>query len=236
MAAVVEEQVRAAAPMLVAGDAAFEIIGDAGGGDVGAPVETHGVPEYGGQTKIAGGTEDVGAASTVGRTEEAYRGAEDVLEGGVAAGEFFADAAGTLDREPGVGDGVVADEVTGSVDFADEVGTLADVAADKEEGRTQAMLREEIEQMPGPGVIGAVVVGQGELSGITARDEGMSEELRLRIHRRVRTDSGGKAGCGTGAGESDEHWDQCKRVFFAGGAWYVRLSFAAGILNDGQAF
>ncbi len=75
----------------------------------------------GGQAEVAGGAEDVGAASTVGRAEEANRGAEDVLKSGIAAGKLFANAARALDGEPGMGDGVVADEVAGGLDFADEV-------------------------------------------------------------------------------------------------------------------
>ncbi len=75
------------------------------------------------------------------------------------------------------------------------------MASDEEEGGAEAVLREEVEEAPGPGIVGAVVVGEGELRGIVSGDQGAAEELRLRIHGRVGAGSGGQSG----GGESDEH-------------------------------
>ena len=64
--------------------------------------------------------------------------------------------------EPGVGLGVVADEVAGGVDAADDLGTLADEAADHEEGGAGVVLGEEIEECVGGDVVRTVVVGEGD--------------------------------------------------------------------------
>lgn len=203
VASVVEEKVGAKAPAPVTGDTVFEMCGDAGRGDVRTPVETHGVPENSSEAEVARGAEDVGATRAMRRAKEADRGAEDVLKSRIAAGQLLADAAGADEREPGMGDGVVADEVAGGLDLANEAGALANVACDEEERGADSVLREEIEEASGPGVVGAVIVGQRELGGIAAGDEGAAEELRLRAQRRVR--ASGESGRGAGCGESDEH-------------------------------
>ena len=64
-----------------------------------------------GEAERAGDAKDGGAASSVGCAEVADGDAEGVFEEGVATGEFFADAGGGLPGEPGVGHGMVADEV-----------------------------------------------------------------------------------------------------------------------------
>ncbi len=58
----------------------------------GFPVLGDDVPVDWGQVQIAGGLEDVGAAGSVGCSEEVDGGAEGVLNGGVGVGEFGADA------------------------------------------------------------------------------------------------------------------------------------------------
>lgn len=181
VASIVKEQVGATMAALIPGDVALQMAGDARGGDVGPPVETHGVPEHGGEAKVAGGTENVRAAGAVRRAEVADWGAEDVFKSGIASGKFFADAAVALHSQPGMGDSVVADEVTCGLDLADDVWPPANVAADEEKGGADTVLREEIEEASGPGIIGAVVIGQGELCGIGAGNQGAAEELGLRI-------------------------------------------------------
>jgi hypothetical protein len=205
VASVVEQEVGAAAAALVASDAAFKTGGDAGGGDVGTPVEAHGIPKHGGETQVAGGAKNIRAASAMRRAKKVDWRAKDVLECGIAAGELFADSARALDCEPGMGDGVVADEVARSVDLADEVRSPADMATNEEEGRAQAMPGEEIEQAAGPGVVGSVIVRQRKLGTVAAGDKSAAEELRLRIHGRVGAASGGEAGSGARGGKSEEH-------------------------------
>ncbi len=95
--------------------------------------------------------------------------------------------------QPGVGHGVVADEVAGGGDLADERGALADEAADEEEGGVGLMFGEDFEEVRGGFGVGAVVVGEGDLVGFRRGDESGAEELRLggrgrrrRVHPRLR--------------------------------------------------
>ena len=141
----------------------------------------------------------------MGRTEETDGCAENVFQGGIAAGQLFMDAAAGVDCEPGMGDGVVADEMSSGLDLSDEIGPLANVAADEEERSADILLRQQVEQAAGPGIVGAVVVGEGELGRVATGDEGASKELRLRIHRRVGAASGSKSSSRANRSQSDEH-------------------------------
>ena len=87
----------------------------------------------------------------------------------LAVGEFGADAGGGLPGEPGVGHGVVADEVSGGGDGSGDGGTLADEAADHEEGGADVVAGEDFEEALGGEVVGAVVVGEGDLFGVRGR-------------------------------------------------------------------
>ena len=111
-----------------------------------------------------------------------------------------ADAGGGLPREPGVGHGVVADEVSGGGDGADERGALADEAADEEEGGVDLVAGEDFEQPLGGGVVGAVVVGEGDFVGIGACDEHPAEELGLRPEGGVGSGSADGGGGEDGGG------------------------------------
>ncbi len=68
--------------------------------------------------------------------------------------------------EPGVGHGVVADEVACGGDLADEGGALADEVADEEEGGADVVAGEDFEELRGGGGVGAVVVGEGDFVGL----------------------------------------------------------------------
>ena len=193
VASVVEEEVGGAVAVLIAGYA----VGDAGGyggGVYGLPVVYEEVPLDGGEAEFAGDAEDGGAAGSVGWTEEADGCAEGVFEGFVAGGELFADAGFGLPGEPGVGHGVVADEVAGGGYGAGDLWTLEDVAADHEEGGAGVVAGEDFEEALGGDVIGAVVVGEGDLAGFLRGYEDLAEELRLRGEGGVGAGSGG--GCG----------------------------------------
>lgn len=116
----------------------------------------------------------------MGWAEEADGCAEGVFEGGVAAGELFADAGGGLPGQPGVGHGVVADEMASGGDGAGEVGTLADEVPDEEEGGADLMAGEDFEKALGGGGVGAVVIGEGDLVGIRPGYDDLAEDLGLR--------------------------------------------------------
>src|SRR5260370_26187219 len=87
---------------------------------------------------------------------------EGVFEEGVAAGGFLTDAGGGLPCQPGMGDGVVANEVAGRGDGAYDLRALADVAADEEEGGADVVQGEDVQKALGDDVVGAVVVGEGD--------------------------------------------------------------------------
>src|ERR1700722_5001545 len=145
--------------------------------------------------------EDDGAAGSVGRAEEADGEAEGVLEGGVAGGELLAEAGGGLPGEPGVGHRMVADEVAGGGDGAGDLGALADVAADEEERRSDLVAGEDFEEALGGDVVGAIVVGEGDLVGVAARDEGGPEELGLWGEGGGGPGASGGGGCGEDGGD-----------------------------------
>jgi len=94
-------------------------------------------------------------------------------------GEFFADARGGLPCEPGVSHGVVADEMACGCDSASDGGALLDVAADEEEGSSSVAGGENFEEAFGGDVVGAIVVGEGDLVGVAVGDEEFAEELGL---------------------------------------------------------
>jgi hypothetical protein len=79
-----------------------------------------------------------------------------------------------------VGHSVVADEVAGCGDSADDLRALADVVADEEKSGADVVAGEDFEKALGDDVIGAVVVGEGDLVGVARRYEDFAEELRLR--------------------------------------------------------
>src|SRR5579872_5388833 len=59
--------------------------------------------------------------------------------------------------------GVIADDMAGFVDFANDVGTLPHVASDKKKSCRHVVLRQEFEQSQCVRIIRAVIVGKGEL-------------------------------------------------------------------------
>src|SRR6266851_7786302 len=80
-----------------------------------------------------------------------------------------------------MGSGVIADEVAGGGYLADELGALADEAADEEEGGVDLVAGEDFEEALGGFVVGAVVVGEGDFVGLRRGDESGAEELGLRV-------------------------------------------------------
>jgi hypothetical protein len=196
LVAVVEKDVGRGGVAACAGEASGDVGDDGFGGD-GAPVVTHGVPLDDLEAEFFGGAEDCGAAGSVGRAEIVDGSADGVFEGLVAGAKLFADDAGGLEAEPGVGLGVVANQMTSRVDTADDLGTLAHEAADHEEGGAGVVLGEEVEEGVGGDVVGAVVVGEGCFVGVGAGDDGVAEELGAGAEGGVgESEAGGHGHCG----------------------------------------
>ena len=79
-----------------------------------------------------------------------------------------------------MGHGVVANEVAGRGHGTSDLWTLADETPDEEEARANLMVGEDVQKPLGGDVVGAIVIGEGDLVGVMAGDENRSEELGLR--------------------------------------------------------
>ena len=200
IASVVEDDVGGEALLAIFSNAALEAFEeDVGGG--GEPVFDDDVPLNGGHTEVAGGAQDVGPAGSVGWAEEADGGAEGVFESGVTVGELLADAGVRLPGEPGVVLRMVADDVASGGDGAGDLRTLADVAADHEEGGADLVAGEDFEEAFGGEVVGAVVVGEGDLFGAAGGDEDGAEDLGLGLEGGIRSCTCGCGGEEGGGGD-----------------------------------
>jgi hypothetical protein len=93
---------------------------------------------------------------------------------------------------------VIADNVAGGGDLAGDLGMLGDVAADQEKRGADLVPIEDIEQARGPGIVGTIVEGEGQLPrAMVGADEGSPEELGARSHGVV---AGGRQGGKTSGG------------------------------------
>ena len=198
---------------LVSGDGA-----DGAGGDLRCadwlPVLGDDVPLDWYEAEFAGDAEDDGAAGSVGRAEVADWDAEGVFEDGVAAGELLPDAGGGVAGEPRVSHGVVADEVSGRGDSADDLRALPDEISDEEEGSADVVVREDFEKALGDDVVRAVVVGESDFVWIAAGDKDFAEDLRLR----------GEGGVGAATGEEARRGESYGRRRHGGNVHCVRSS------------
>ena len=122
--------------------------------------------------------------------------AEGVAQRCVAVGKLAANFGVAFESQQGMGEGVVADDVAGFDDLAGNFGTLLDVASDQEECCVHAVLRENFEQAQRVRIVGAVVVGEGELFRSSSQaGEGAAVPLSGGRHGLVaRGDGGGQRG------------------------------------------
>src|SRR5580700_5096399 len=141
-----------------------------------------------------------------------------------------------------MGHGVVADNVSGLVDGANDVGPLADEAPDHEEAGAELMLGEDFEQLVGTGIVGAIVEGERDLIGIAVGNESGTEELRPGREGGIDTGSGKGSNGGSDGGQRIEreteggcqrgnHWLSVYRCGICelggfGWTWYLRIFFA----------
>src|SRR5580692_5521227 len=102
--------------------------------------------------------------------------------------------------------GVVADEVSGGLDAADESGLCIGVAANEEESGADVMLGENVEQPRSAGGVGTVVKGESEFTGAARGGQRESKELRARRH----------GGVGVAAGDEAETGESTETGFDSG--------------------
>ena len=101
-------------------------------------------------------------------------------------------------------EGVVADDVASLGNFAGDLGTLLYVASDEEKSRVNAMFGEDLEQAQGVGVVGPVVVGEGDLArAMWESGESLSIPLSCRGHGLVADGDSGCGGGDAGQGQSE---------------------------------
>src|ERR1700758_3559063 len=106
-----------------------------------------------------------------------------------------------------MGEGMVANEVSGGVNAAGEVAAVADEASDEKEGCADVVPGKDFKQLRGAGIVGTVVVGEGVFVGVAPGEDSPAEDLRRGPHGSVEVSADGKPGrCGSGA-EGGEHWD-----------------------------
>ena len=106
-----------------------------------------------------------------------------------------------------MGEGVVADEVSGGMDAAGELAALADEASDEEEGRADVVEGEDFKEPLSAGIVRAVVVGEGVFVGVVSGEDGPAEDLRRGPHGGVEVSADGEAGGRRNSGERGKHWD-----------------------------
>ena len=165
-------------------------------GGRGVPVVAGNVPHDGYETEFAGYAENGGAASAERRTEEVGGLAGCIFEGGTALREFQPDFCLTFESQQRMSEGVIADGVSGLNDGAGDFWALVDVAADQKKSCVDIVAGEDVEQAKSVWVVGAVVIGEGELARTLGQaSEGFSIPLAGWGHGLV---AGG--GCGNCAG------------------------------------
>ena len=108
--------------------------------------------------------------------------------------EFLADFSFAFEGEQRMREGVVADDVAGVDNFAGDFRTLLHVASDQKKSRVHAVFGEDFEQAQRVRIVGAVVVGQRDLTR-AARQAGESLPIPL-PRRRHGLIAGGNSGCG----------------------------------------
>src|SRR2546427_12912618 len=80
---------------------------------------------------------------------------------------------------------VVANEMPGVVNCPCDLRTLPRVFPDQEEGSFGSVLCQHVEQAQSVRIIGAIVIGERHLSGISAMSAGAPVELRPWRHGRI---------------------------------------------------
>src|ERR1700722_6445437 len=103
-----------------------------------------------------------------------------------------------------MGEGVVADDVACAFHFSDDFRTLLDVASDQEKCCLHVVIGEDVEQSHRVRIVGAVVIGEGDLTGsaLEARER-LSVPLSSWCHGLVPGSDHGREGDCAGYGESE---------------------------------
>jgi hypothetical protein len=195
VAAIVQQKIAAASPLLVAQDAAFDPSLDISG-RVGLPVARIHVPQDGGEAQLGEHAEDAGMPRSEGWPEEANLVADGVFDerGGLA--DLCPDALETHVHQPGMGHGMAAHGVAGAVQRAHDLRPLPNELTDDEEGGGHLVTRQDFEELAGVRIVWPVVEGERHLRWIKAGDQRTAEDLRRRPQRRIVISADCKGACG----------------------------------------
>ena len=139
-------------------------------------------------------------------TKVLHRLAQRIFDGGVAARQFFTHSFRGLKQKHGMSRGMVADKVTGGVNSADNLRTLADETADQKKSGADVVHGEDVQQLKCIWVVGAVIIGEREFVRVTTANDGVAENLRSGPHGGIGVSARGKRGRSSGGGDGGKHW------------------------------
>ena len=144
------------------------------------------------------------------RAEEFDPGPYGVFDGAVRVAELLANLARAACDEQRVGHGVIADEMPRAGDGRHYVGALAGECANDEKCGPDAVVSEDFQKAESVGVIGPVVVGEGDFAGVRSGDYCLAEYLRCRPHRGVSVTARGQCPCSNGrCRDFSHHFEKC---------------------------
>jgi hypothetical protein len=84
---------------------------------------------------------------------------------------------------------MVANQMPASLNRTDNVRTLADKSSDHKKGGSNLIFIQYFKQLLRVRIVGAVIEGQSDLTGIAARNQGTAKDLRTGRERGVDTGS-----------------------------------------------
>jgi hypothetical protein len=103
--------------------------------------------------------------------EEAHAISDHVFDQCGAIGNLRANVRSAHVHQPGVGHGVATDEMAGLMQRAHDLRLLLHVSTNHEEARLHLMVRQDIHELTGVGIVGTVVEGESDLRWIITCDE-----------------------------------------------------------------
>src|SRR5271163_3610161 len=135
------------------------------------PIVTNDIPHHRRQSEFTSDAENVRPARAMWWTEVANLFTDDIFKRRIAISQFLTNPRRRFEHQPGVGHGVVANQMSRGVNGADDVRALTGEAPDHEKRRADLMLGQDIEQLKGIRIVGAVIESEGDLIGVAVGDE-----------------------------------------------------------------
>src|ERR1700757_1758284 len=148
--------------------------------------------------------QSAGTASSERRPEQPYRLARGVLDRLLASLQFRERLRAAGEDQVRMRERVIANRVSLLDDFANDIGSLLDEAADQEKSSARSVTGKNFQQSQGMGIIGTVVIGERKLLRTSPQpDKRAPKPLRCREFGLVRKCARG--GDRTGASKRQQH-------------------------------